>query len=277
MFCPKCGSQVLTDAEFCFSCGKPVSAIQDQIGLRVTKPLVSNSAKKTIRLKRKPTLVWGSSIAVALVLSTVLLSPLLFAKRLSQEEAESLLLGDSHWSFGRGLKTGELELNGMNELVYPNYTCDVDDQIRNVIRFEGNVLAGGSYKEGNRGSVQNIIEFSSSTFPQESIELATEGYDSRDCFYNAENNVGFFSDNINFTSNTYGLGLDNSVKAIYFEINARAGEFSDDNSRANLLVADGIYLVQISINGYASEADGAAKQVALGVLEKIYRDRASLD
>ncbi len=281
MFCPKCGSQVLTDAEFCFSCGKPVSAIKGQIGLKVTKPPVSTSAKKKT-LKRLPALVWGLTLAVVLVVSTVMASPLLFASRLSKEEAESLLVGETTLSFDLVLKEYELEVNMMSDLVFPNETCVLDDQIRDVIRADGNVLAGGYYSDGNpvappKEIVENIIEFPSALHPQEILELATEGYYSRDCFYNVENNLGFYSDNINFTSNTYELGLDNSVRAIYFEINARAGEFSGYNSHANLLVADGKYLVQIRVDGYTSEDEGAAKQVALMVLEKIYRDRTSLD
>ncbi len=283
MFCPKCGTKWVTSAEFCFSCGKPIKGILGQIALEVNKPLDPLSGRPRFRLRRKPALLGGSLFALLLILAIAMSWPLFFAKRLSQAEAESLLIGNSLLPMGLVL---ERDYNYSvyewgPQVFWSNSNLCPETQIGKIINNEGFVLAGGSYTEadadgyGSKRIVENIIEFPSASEPRELLDLATRGYADEDCTYREEDADligGFWSENLNFNSDPVSLGLRKSQNVIYFE-KTYFGEYLW--SEAMILIADGPYLVQIKVTDYNNES-ATAKQIALRVLGKIYRDRTSL-
>ena len=167
-------------------------------------------------------------------------------------------------------------------LIFNVPTCEEDEEIRKIIRREGKSLSGGLYSSQRElpespgvWVEENIIEFSSDSIPKEILFLATDGYYSSDCVYKIDSD-GFQSINSNLHTDARKLGLSEKAKVLEFVSTqyAPTGSWSSDN--LHILVADGDYLVQIRVNDYLLKTDGAAREVALAVLKKIYAEKKSL-
>jgi hypothetical protein len=220
-------------------------------------------------------------VVVGIVLAAIFLSP----GKLSKDEAETFLIGDTPLPYGLVMEPDwdDYDVKERRWLIFQPDSCEEDTEIRKIIRNEGQVLAGNFYKS-NRGTEtetliieQNVLKMPSSERAAEVLKLATDGYWNDQCVYNDSNNeYGLYSYNLDLITDSQSYGLGSSVKIVSF----RVSNFGDDDpeSTVNFLIADGPYLVQFSVRDQnLLWYDQYVNNVAERVLEKVYNGRSSLN
>lgn len=309
MFCTSCGSAFTESMKFCGSCGqarqsqnpptaKPAEPSPQVPDAQASTPRVSPQSSEALaeagtKTKQRKTLGFlksGSGIAitagtavvvvVGIVLAAIFLSP----GKLSKEEAEALLIGDTPLPYGLVMEPGwdDYDVKKRGWLVFQPDSCQEDTEIRKIIRNEGQVLASNYYAsnrdEGYNSLLieQNILKMPSSERAAEVLKLATDGYWNNQCVWNDSNNdYDIESYNVDLATNPESYGLGPAVKIVAFRVSSLD---DDPETTVNFLIADGPYLVQFSVrDSNILWYDQYVSKVAERVLEKVYSGRTSLN